>query len=395
MKETMTAEQAVYHKLFLLNGLTECFDRELDEHLERENPLSDLTLALSTCGGKREEQIHILNEYILNTTPEQIDKDAVFSFVADELRERYEQNPDTDLEAFTMLMHDIARDSDWWRDFDPWATMYEMPDFYEAAYKDHIISKACFRSILCRLLYDKTGSDLVRFVVHRMFAFQGALLPEQIYINGMSAGKLHVGGHVETHVPRSKAYYLETDSGSAILHDNGKGFYELTCNMQGGWKLPSEMHFYQKTANGEISLPKFPEGRLVTAIFEEKLETLSKPEQTLALCREFWNDIVEDMDEILYSPYIHEMAEALHEVGATEYEKFLRDMIAQFADVSLPLSDEQIEAMRKRIDRYNRAETRISKTAMPELREAMALYLVEHLAEEEIREGDENNEVLP
>ena len=124
---------------------------------------------------------------------------------------------------------------------------------------------------------------------------------------------------------------------------------------------------------------------MVTAIFEEKLETLSKPEQTLALCREFWNGICEDVDEVLYSPYIHEMAEALHEVGATEYEKFLRDMIAQFADVSLPLSDEQIEAMRKRIDRFNRAETRISKTAMPELREAMALYLVEHLAEEEIR----------
>ena len=54
MKETMTAEQAVYHKLFLLNGLTECFDRDLDERLERENPLSDLTLALSTCGGKRD-----------------------------------------------------------------------------------------------------------------------------------------------------------------------------------------------------------------------------------------------------------------------------------------------------------------------------------------------------
>lgn len=384
MKETMTAEQAVYHKLFLLNGLTECFERDMDERLERENPLSDLTLALSTCGGKREEQVHILNEYIRNTAPEEIDKDAVFSFVADELRVRYEQNPDTDLEAFTMLMHDIARDSDWWRNFEPWVTMYEMPDFYEAAYKDHLISKACFRSILRRLLYDITGTELVRFVVHRKFAFQGALLPEQIYINGMAAGKLHVGGHVETHVPRSKAYYLETDSGSAILHDNGQSLYELTCKMQGGWKLPPEMRFYQKTANGEVLLPKFPEGRLFTAIIEERLESLSKPEQTLALCREFWNGICEDVDEVLYSPYIHEMAEALHEIGATEYEAFLRDMIAQFADVPLPLSDEQIEAMRKRIDEFNRAETRISKTAMPELREAMALYLVEHLAEEEI-----------
>ena len=381
MKETMTAEQAVYHKLFLLNGLTECFDRDLDERLERENPLSDLTLALSTCGGKREEQVHILNEYILNTAPEEIDKDAVFSFVADELRERYEQNPDTDLEAFTMLMHNIARYSGWWQDFEPWATMYEMPDFYEAAYKDHIISKACFRSILRRLLYDKTGSDMVRFVIRRKIAIPEMLLPQRIYINGKRAGELLDGGRIETLVPRAKAYYLETDSGSAILHDNGQGFYELTCKMQGGWTAPSEMRFYQKTAGGEIALTPFPTGNMVAAIMDEKLETLTKPEQTLALCREFWNDIVEDMDEILYSPYIHEMAEALHEVGATEYEAFLRDMIAQFADVSLPLSDEQIEAMRKRIDEFNRAETRISKTAMPELREAMALYLVEHIDE--------------
>ena len=31
--------------------------------------------------------------------------------------------------------------------------------------------------------------------------------------------------------------------------------------------------------------------------------------------------------------------------------------------------------------KFNRAETRISKNAMPELREAMALYLVEHIDE--------------
>ena len=162
-------------------------------------------------------------------------------------------------------------------------------------------------------------------------------------------------GDGETHVPRAKAYYLETDSGSATLRDNGQGLYELTCKMQGGWVAPSEMRFYQKIANGEVLLPQFPEGRLVTAIFEEKLESLSKPEQTFALCREFWNGVCEDVDEVLSSPYIH--------------------------DVPLPLSDEQIEAMRKRIDEFNRAETRISKTAMPELREAMALYLVEHIDE--------------
>ena len=222
---------------------------------------------------------------------------------------------------------------------------------------------------------------MVRFVIRRKIAIPEMLLPQRIYINGKRAGELLDGGRIETLVPRAKAYYLETDSGSAILHDNGQGFYELTCKMQGGWTAPSEMRFYQKTAGGEIALTPFPTGNMVAAIMDEKLETLTKPEQTLALCREFWNGVCEDMDEILYSPYIHEMAEALHEVGATEYEAFLRGMIAQFADVPLPLNDEQIETMRKRINEFNRAETRISKTAMPELRETMALYLVEHLAE--------------
>ncbi len=145
-KDCMSVERAVYYRLFLVQGLTERFDRELDERLERENPLSDLTLALSTCGGKREEQIHILNEYILNTAPEQINKDAVFSLTADELRERFEENPDTDLEAFAMLMHDIARDSDWWGEFEPWATMYEMPDFMTRHTKNILSAKHASRA---------------------------------------------------------------------------------------------------------------------------------------------------------------------------------------------------------------------------------------------------------
>ena len=383
MMSELTVEQAVFYKLLLIHGLTERFDRELDERLEQENPLSDLTLALSTCGGKREEQIHILNEYILNTAPEQIDKDAVFSLTADELWERFEENPDTDLEAFTTLMHEIARDSDWWKEFEPWATMYNIHLYYDEAFADHTITKPCFWTIFRSLLYDKIGTAMVRFVIRRKITVPGILLPERIYINGKPAGTLHVGGRVETFVPRAKAYYLETDSDDAILHDNGQGFYELTCKMQGGWAAPSEMRFYQKTADGEMPVQPLHSGRLYTAIFQEKLETLSKPEQTLALCREFWNGICEDADEILYSPYVREMADALHEVGAAEYEAFLRNMIAQFADVPLPLNDERIEAMRKRIDEFNRAETRISKTAIPELREAMALYLVEHLSDRE------------
>ncbi len=125
----MTLERAYYHKLMLEVGLAESFDQELDEMLEQEDPLSELTLALSTCGGDRNEQIHILNDYILSVPKEQIDKDAVFSLVAEDFRTRYEQSPET-LEQLTRQMGSAAWLSGWWTE-DPWNAMYLMSDWYD------------------------------------------------------------------------------------------------------------------------------------------------------------------------------------------------------------------------------------------------------------------------
>ena len=125
----MTVEQAYYHKLMLEVGLTERFDAELDELLEQEDPLSELTLALSTCGGDRNEQIHILNEFVLSVPKEQIDKDAVFFLVAEDFRARYEQSPEA-LEQLTRKMGSVAWLSGWWTE-DPWNAMYLMSDWYD------------------------------------------------------------------------------------------------------------------------------------------------------------------------------------------------------------------------------------------------------------------------
>ena len=125
----MTVERAYYHKLMLEVGLTERFDQELDTLLEQEDPLSELTLALSTCGGDRNEQIHILNDYILSVPKEQIDSDAVFSLVAEDFRTRYEQSPET-LEQLTRQMGSAAWLSGWWTE-DPWNAMYLMSDWYD------------------------------------------------------------------------------------------------------------------------------------------------------------------------------------------------------------------------------------------------------------------------
>ena len=151
----MTFERALYHKLMLEIGLTESFDRELDELLEREDPLSNLVLDLSTCGGDRNKQIHVLNEFIISVSPEEVDKDAVFSWVAGDLLTYYEKNPD-DLKHFLRTMRSVAESSG----FDaeaPWDSMWSMYDYY---FFDVIelgrITEERLREALVALLRNKT-----------------------------------------------------------------------------------------------------------------------------------------------------------------------------------------------------------------------------------------------
>ena len=124
----MTAERAVYLRLMLEIGRTESFDRELDELLEREDPLSELTLSLSTCGGDRNRQISILREYARSVPEESIDDKAVFSLVIGEFRAEYEADPEA-LEALVHQMSSAAWYYGRWTD-DPWNGMYYMQDWY-------------------------------------------------------------------------------------------------------------------------------------------------------------------------------------------------------------------------------------------------------------------------
>ena len=48
-------------------------------------------------------------------------------------------------------------------------------------------------------------------------------------------------------------------------------------------------------------LPSFHFDKLFDAIFNENIERWPHIEQTLALCLEFWNDIVDDVQELLAS----------------------------------------------------------------------------------------------
>ncbi len=150
----MTIERACYHKLMLEASLTGSFDRELDELLEREDPLSELVLALSTCGGDRNEQIHILNEFVLSVPREQIDADAVFSLVAKDFLARCE-NGSEDLEEMLRQMHTVAKASGFDED-DPWASMETLYYLYDDIERGWT-TEAKLRQALVSLLRDKAS----------------------------------------------------------------------------------------------------------------------------------------------------------------------------------------------------------------------------------------------
>ena len=148
----MTAERAYYHKLMLEVGLTDSFDRELDELLEKENPLSDLVLALSTCGGDRNEQLRILNEFIRSVPREQLDSDAVFSLVAEDFNRYYERDPDHP-ERIARQMHTVA-ESFGFDSNDRWLSLWELCHLYDEI-ECGAIAENDFRDALVKLLRGK------------------------------------------------------------------------------------------------------------------------------------------------------------------------------------------------------------------------------------------------
>jgi hypothetical protein len=83
----MTREDALYQKLLLAAGFVEQYEPWLAEFVEKEDPLSDIVLDLSWCGGDFKEIVSCLHRYITDTVVDEV-------AVADRLRlfvkEQYE-----------------------------------------------------------------------------------------------------------------------------------------------------------------------------------------------------------------------------------------------------------------------------------------------------------------
>ncbi|MGN0518603.1 MAG: hypothetical protein ACI4II_07760 [Acutalibacteraceae bacterium] len=197
----------------------------------------------------------------------------------------------------------------------------------------------------------------VRFNIYRKIAFAGALLPYNIYINGQFVGTIKNGKALSVEVPKSEVYYLEDNNSfekNAIIYDNNSLEYNILLKRAGGWRTDSYNKFYIDNGRHIAQLPSFHFEKFMNAILNSSIEQLSPEEQLLALCMEFWNSIMDDIEEVLTSSNLNNIIEALQTIGANRYANLLLNIIKEyFSDVRLPLNDEQIEQMYDPINKAN------------------------------------------
>ena len=85
-------------------------------------------------------------------------------------------------------------------------------------------------------------------------------------------------------------------------------------------------------------LSSFHFDKLFDAIYNENIKRFPHNEQTLALCLEFWNDIVDDVQELLASERVYKIIDSLREIGADKIADVISDIIEKVFFGSSPTS---------------------------------------------------------
>lgn len=229
--------------------------------------------------------------------------------------------------------------------------------------------------------------ETVRFIIYRKAAFAGALLPYNIYINGLFVGTIKNGKTLIIDVPKSDVYYLEDNNAferNAVICDCNLSEYSIVLKRAGGWRTDSYNEFYIDNGGCISQLPSFHFEKFISAVYRDSVDELSSDEWLLALCLEFWNGITDDIQEVLASDHLTEIIDALQEIGATRYSKLLLQIINElFPDVALPLNDDQIDQMYDRISKANQLIWDNEKMAWNELHKGVVKHIASKLNRKE------------
>ena len=113
----MTPERAAYHRLMLLAGLQEEFEKELDFALETEDSITSPVLDLAFCMSDLNQTISVLYNYTLDYS---VDEQQVYDMIMTELRTQY-VGKQMNAEAVCEVLSKIQRICDFG---EPWLDLY-------------------------------------------------------------------------------------------------------------------------------------------------------------------------------------------------------------------------------------------------------------------------------
>lgn len=137
----MTPERAEYHRLMLLVGFEEEYERELNEILETVDPITSPELELACCMSDLRETISVLYNYVITSG---VDEQKVFDMVMTELRRRYSEHTVTTKEMVDILDR-IALHSD--SDSNSLWEQLRYPGYQYELVEDDLLSEEVFNTV--------------------------------------------------------------------------------------------------------------------------------------------------------------------------------------------------------------------------------------------------------
>ena len=152
----MTREDAFYYKILLMSGFSAGYDQWLDHHLEAEDPLSDVVLALACCGSDVNKTFAVLHNYC-GSLP--VDEAALCNRLRLFLKEAYDSNRMSKAEiaaAMYRFANHVGDPGDF--DITIWGSMYYMKYYWDLA-EDTILSWEIFDQAFFSYLNHGTPVD--------------------------------------------------------------------------------------------------------------------------------------------------------------------------------------------------------------------------------------------
>ena len=119
-------EEALFQMLLLKTGVTDRFSAWLNECLEREDPLSELTLELAFCGNNFSKAISCLHRFL--TEQRSVNQEIVADRIRTEIKDRYETGK-ADRETCVAILDRITAIVEYMKE--PWLSAYRVCICYE------------------------------------------------------------------------------------------------------------------------------------------------------------------------------------------------------------------------------------------------------------------------